>query len=455
MDRIALSKRLEGLSKVFVANSPYHRELKAMAEVISKVDDEKFQTILSEDFADTEDKDANLFQTTPPPRSTGEFMQDRAQRQERQKQLSNRPVTDEDLVRAFAMMVKEDPKKAQKTYDLIMGPAGTPAPTGVPTPRMEEASEDKDAFLVPNMPPPRSTGEFMQDRAQRQERQRQLSNKPVTDEALVRAFEKLVSEMNPQKKKEVEKIVMEPAQTPDFSMARNVKPMPGLTREEEMAAEASDSDVGMFWTKDASEAILNNLVRDVVGMDKSVCCDTKRKLEKNQVPDGSHNGEKAPTLKPEQTPDQKDVIDSNMVEKSRGKVQKEAGSKKGPGIPDGTGPHGGTAKCQMKKEEKEEKEAGALEEMKEQKAEKAEEKAEQLEEKAKEHAEQASKMLEKAETQEEKAEQSERDAEKSEKTEEKDDDKQANIIDGIELGPVMEDVTLDAAETAKLSKLFE
>ena len=50
MDRIALAKRLEGLSKVFASTTPYHRDLKAMAEVLSKVEDEKFATILSPDF---------------------------------------------------------------------------------------------------------------------------------------------------------------------------------------------------------------------------------------------------------------------------------------------------------------------------------------------------------------------------------------------------------------------
>jgi hypothetical protein len=388
-----------------------------MSEVLNKIDDKKFATILSEDFTACEDKDAfmNLqfpgsqYQRTPFSEKPG------------YGGGSDKPISDEALVRAFAKLLGEDPAKAQQTYQMLMQPAATPAPTGVGVPRMEEASEDKDAFIMPGMQGPRSTRDIMDERQQRYENQKGLSNKPISDEALARAFEKLVAEMSPQKKQKAQKLLIQPSQTPDFSKVKNVKPIPGLTREEEMAAEASDSTVGMFWTKDASDAILNNLVRDVVGMDKSICCDTGRKLEKNQVPDGTHDGDKAKTLKPEQIPDQKDVLDSGIVEKSHGKVRKEA---------------------------------GALEEMKEQKAEKAEEKSEKLEEKAKEHAEQAAKTLDKAKEQEAKAEKSEQEAEKSEKAEDDKDDKQANIVDGIELGPVMEDVTLDAAEAQKLSNLF-
>jgi hypothetical protein len=193
-------------------------------------------------------------------------------------------------------------------------------------------------------------------------------------------------------------------------------------------------------------------------MNKSVCCDTGRHLDKEQIPDGTHKPTLAPTLKKEQAPDIEKSINSGMVEKSHGAVQKEAGSKKGPGK--------SSPKCKINGEDKE----ASLEDIKKAKAKKEDEKAkadieslkkaqkskkkaseeeaeekeeaQKLVEEAKEGLEEAKEKLEEAREEEEKAEKEEKDATTS------------SIIDGIELMASMDEVELGADEAAKLSRLF-
>ena len=295
MDRTAIAKRLEGLSKVFASGTPYHRDLKAMAEVLTKVEDEKFKTILSSEF--TPDVDAS-----------------------------------EDIMKMIAVLTPEQKKKVKQ----------------------------------------------------------------------------VVTEAEP---------VQAPAQVP---MGAPVK-QTAFDQPRQNVLVASTESTGMFWSKEASEAVLNNLVRDVVGMDKSICCDTKRHLDKGQVPDGTHNGEKASNLKPEQTPDQKDVLDSGIVEASHGKVRKEAAEE--------------SEACDDKaKKDAEDKEAAAAAESAAAKAKKEKEEA-AAKKKAKETAETVADL-------------------KKDKDASVVEDKEAALDDSFELGSPMDDVTLDAAEQDKLSKLF-
>jgi hypothetical protein len=252
-----------------------------------------------------------------------------------------------------------------------------------------------------------------------------------------------------------------------------------IKKEEEvpMTVEAGEKNNGMFWNKEASQEIVDNLLRDVVGMDKTVCCDTGRKLDKDQVPGGSHAGipEKPKSLKPEQTPDIAKSIDSDMVKKSKGTVKKEAGDAKGPGIPDkdGKGPFGKTDKCPFNKDKKEEEEEkgnkkGPKGKMKgkkesgdihEELAEKAEQKAEDKEDKAQKMSEKAEDILQKSNKMKDEAEEAE---EKAEEKEEKVEDKEAvnneptsSFVEGIELMASMDEYELDANEAKELSKLFE
>jgi hypothetical protein len=87
-----------------------------------------------------------------------------------------------------------------------------------------------------------------------------------------------------------------------------------------------DDVIYTYWTREASELIKDNLVREIVAMDKSVCCDTGRKLTKNQIPEGVHEKvpQKPDTLKNKQTPDISKSIKSDMVKKSKGEIRKEA-----------------------------------------------------------------------------------------------------------------------------------
>jgi len=175
---------------------------------------------------------------------------------------------------------------------------------------------------------------------------------------------------------------------------------PGAVPVKEGAEEVEASEeAGLFWTKEATEYITANLIRNVLGMDKSICCDTKRKLTPAQMPEGQHSGEKAPTLKPDQVPDQ-EYLDSKMVEKSHGAVKKEANEH----------------------EESETKAEEAKEKKEDPKAEKAEEK-----------------KLEKAEEVEANAFAT---------------DASTYTVEGIELSGSMDEVDASSEEIQKLSALF-
>ncbi|MCX7914292.1 MAG: hypothetical protein N2511_06885, partial [Thermodesulfovibrionales bacterium] len=90
-----------------------------------------------------------------------------------------------------------------------------------------------------------------------------------------------------------------------------------------------DSVVYTYWNREASELVQQSLLREIVGMDKPVCCDTGRHLTEEQIPDGTHKGipEKPDTLTKKQTPDISKSIKSNMVDKSRGEIRKDAKEK--------------------------------------------------------------------------------------------------------------------------------
>lgn len=107
---------------------------------------------------------------------------------------------------------------------------------------------------------------------------------------------------------------------PEFESDTSVAQAP---MEEVVETIEASTEVGNFWSKEAEEVIVSNLLKSILGVDKSQCCDTKRHLTPNQVPDGGHAGEKAKTLKPEQVPNQ-EYLDSGIVEKSHGSVRKQA-----------------------------------------------------------------------------------------------------------------------------------
>ena len=105
-----------------------------------------------------------------------------------------------------------------------------------------------------------------------------------------------------------------------------------MASEEQIEKDANMNE-GLYWNKEATNVVVANLLRDVLGMDKSIEFDTHRHLTKEQTPDGGHAGEKASTLKPDQIPDQ-EYLDSGIVEKSHGKVKKEANDEDGEKVPE-------------------------------------------------------------------------------------------------------------------------
>jgi hypothetical protein len=386
MDRIALATRLEGLSKVFASSTPYHRDLKAMAEVLTKVADDKFKTILSSEFLEETEAGvgggSGLVGMLPGAQHGGNL-----------PSTSATPHGHTSIYDGLSNKVKSQLSPAARAI-LQAAPPSEGAVAPVPAPVKEAAG------LVPMHSPaqrgdslPSSTGiggkhlsiyDGLSDKIKAE-----LQSKAPGDIALLQA------EQAP---------ALEPTHAPDFAQARKTPTIPGLVREEEatMTAEAS---TGMYWNIEASDAVLNNLLRDVVGMDKSICCDTGRKLDKDQKPDGSHKGEKAPTLKPEQTPDQQKSLDSGIVEKSHGKVQKEATE-------------------QVKVEEKD----ASLSDIEKAKKEKEQEATKK-------------KVDELAKA-------------KAKKEKDSCDDKEAGVEGDFELESSMDDVVLDAAEQEKLSQLF-
>ena len=281
MDRIALAKRLESLSSVFASHTPYNRDLKAMSYVLSKLSDDKFQTILSGDF-NADEHEACMCGAGPGP---------------------------------------------------AVIPMGAPADVSV-----GEPEEEKKIIVIKT----------------------------------------------------------------DVGM--------------HMSAEATVKTAGMFWCKEASQGVVDNLLRDVVAMNKSVCCDTGKHLEKEQIPDGTHAGlpERGVALNPEQTPDIAPGLDSKIVEKSHGAVKKEAA------------------------EQSAASKAASLADIKKKK-----------EEAEKEKLEKDVRDLKKA-----KKEKKASDEEEDDK-DDKDAAEGSSSFEGIELVASMDEVELDANEASELSKLFE
>lgn len=337
MDRIALSDKLEGISKVFKEESKFAQDLSAMAYVLKNTDDARFASVIAEVEAN-ENVDAAGVGFGQMPMQKGPS----AQPGQRSRALNLGP-------------------QSQKPFQL---------------------SENFVAKLESTFTDPQQQG--------------------VIDTI----------------KKNLKKLM------PSMDIKPEAAPAKSAAEEEEVvtASEETNENAGMFWNKEASDLIAQNLMKDVLGMDKSICCDTKQKLSPEQVPDGHKKAEKPSSLKPEQTPSVDDVLDSDIVKESnKTPLKKEAGDAKGPGVPDkdGKGPLGGTEECPMSEENKDSDDAA------EKKEEKTQDKAEKKEDKAQE--------MEKGATEE----------------------PTVIVAEGIELGPRMDEIELDGEEAQKLSKLFE
>lgn len=128
--------------------------------------------------------------------------------------------------------------------------------------------------------------------------------------------------------KEAAKKVEEPEEKEDE------KPEVEASKEEkEEGEEAEEKEAsGTFWNKEASQAVLSFLVRDVTGGEvkpiKKASAEPvpAAKLPAAQTPDGKGN-KPAPTLKKDQVPNMEPVIKSDIVQKSHGAIRKEASVK--------------------------------------------------------------------------------------------------------------------------------
>lgn len=390
MNKIALAERLEGYAKVFASECPIAVDLVAMGEALRHMDDEKFATIINDDYQADEE------------------------------------------VEAVGLGVP-------------MGPGPKYGP-GVSRP-----SQQRPGYG------PGGRGPMM-------------ALQPPTQEELVK---------NPQLAKEwaqkVERALQAQDETVDAGQNTDIP-------------KAKNEPVGKSWSKSASAAVLQALVRDVTGMNKSVCCDTNQKLTKEQMPDAEKKAETPASLKPDQTPDESESLDSNMVAKSKKTpVKKEAGSKKGPGNPDGTGPMSGTKECpksdkdaqdEEKLEEKhEEKEEEALKEIadgletaqegleKVEKAEVAEKAVDEVKDKndkeaAKKTTEEELAELKKQKAKEEKAKQQEETKRKSRPKSQEPSQQERSagdtvMAEGFEFDATMQDIDINPEEQKKLASLFQ
>ena len=214
-----------------------------------------------------------------------------------------------------------------------------------------------------------------------------------------------------------------------------------------------EKPAGNTWNREASEAVVKNLIHDVLGkeaMEKAVCCDTGRHLDKKQMPDAEKKQEKPATLTEEQTPKLSEALKSDMYKKSQGAVRKEATAEatkeaaaKVPAVvkePEAAKKEEEAPKAPETEEKKEEppKEVPVAKQVSE---EKKEEKAEKTQEEAKGKAEDTAEALQKLEKMTKK--------EASSKPEE------VLSFEGIELGgaPMME-VELTEEDRTNLGKLF-
>lgn len=124
--------------------------------------------------------------------------------------------------------------------------------------------------------------------------------------------------------KKVEEPKEEEAEKPEVEASKE---------EDEKEEEVEEKEAsGTFWNKEASQAVISYLMRDVLGEEvkpvKKASAEPvpSAKLPAAQTPDGKGN-KPASTLKKDQVPNMEPVIKSDIVQKSHGSVRKEASNK--------------------------------------------------------------------------------------------------------------------------------
>jgi chemotaxis protein histidine kinase CheA len=229
----------------------------------------------------------------------------------------------------------------------------------------------------------------------------------------------------------------------DPQVAEIIKKNPKLTQVLKEAGIEIEADLtnpeGNTWNREASDAVIRNLISDVLGkeaMEKAICCDTGRQLEKKQMPDAEKKQEKPATLTDPQTPKLSESLKSDMYKKSQGAVRKEA-AKKDEAVVDAPVTEEDAPKAEEAPEAPKAEEVPVAKQMAEEKAEK---KVEKTQEQATDTAEDTAKALKKLEKMTDKKASEEAEAMLS--------------FDGIELGSPMGEVELTDEDRNTLGKLF-
>lgn len=297
MDRTALSKRLQGFSEVFASGNAMGEDLKAMAHVVANMTDEQFSKIVEAGM-----EEATVITPSIGPSSA--------------PGISNRPVgptfipsqpgdTDPMKAKGIAKMLSILTGKPEQNFtpDIIQRVKGVvmpileSKPSQVPVMKEEAAAPIQAPAMSPVM----------------------ASEKAYKLSSIMNAYVAAHPEASEQEQTTFTQQLVNPSIKPEQA------PAP-VTASEPTEKEANMEE-GLYWNKEASQVIVANLLRDVLGMDKTVNLDSGRHLTPEQKPEGQHDGVKAPNLKPEQTPDQ-EYLDSGIVEKSHDKIRKEAGDSK-------------------------------------------------------------------------------------------------------------------------------
>lgn len=306
MDKMALADRFDGYSNVFASDSNIGIDLKAMADTLRSMPEEKFAKVINADF----EEDATFNFDTKGPSA----LQSRTKQMDRKTpahvpggivptdpQFAGVPKGN-NKAKMIAELAKKhgvDIKVVEKIFDKlnmtgvqasmpgVMDTSGPGAYSNVTLHR-----DRKNPARVPGGINPTDD---------------MFRGVPKGDQA------KMIADVSSEFK-------LDPS---------TVKNIIGDLNAAFKSKAASD-----LWTKSASDLIAQNLVRDVLGMDKSICCDTKRHLDKKQMPDATKTQETkgavarqedtGAALKPEQVPHLDEVLNSDMYKKSQGKVVKEA-----------------------------------------------------------------------------------------------------------------------------------
>jgi hypothetical protein len=453
MNKIALAERLEGYAQVFASECPIAVDLVAMGKALRQMNDEKFASIINDAYDADEEVEA-LWVSGP-----GQRRGPGPSKMTQMGELRTGPGGGRGpaMIADLAQKAQADPEFARKLEELAKSAS--------------EDTEEKEAVLTqqtgpgpkygPGTRPSKSMPSYsgggkgaklVSDLAEKAEKDPQFAKK-------LEELAKSASESN-------EDETVDAGQNTDIPKAK-------------------DEPVGKSWSKSASAAVLQALVRDVTGMNKSICCDTNQKLTKEQMPDAEKKAETPASLKPDQTPDESESLDSNMVAKSKKTpLKKEAGAKKGPGKPDGTGPMSDTEECpksdksaqdEEKLEEKhEEKEEEALKEIadgletaqegleKVEKAEVAEKAVDDMQEEEGEEKDAGKKTTEEelAEMKKQKAQElkSQKQKELKKKSRPKKEEKSAGdtvVAEGFEFDATMQDIDINPEEQKKLASLFQ